>query len=710
MPLMRLRRDYMNQAPQANRSQYVDMNTLFQEARDVEGIEKYSILYSRKFFSIKLQYSRELMPRYHEMVEEFKKKRIAANGYRLPDPIRDGEVLTDIKDKKWRIGKAIGLGGFGEIYLASDDVHKPVNQDAKYVVKVEPHSNGPLFVEMNFYIRAAQPEMIQSWMKERKLKFLGMPCYISSGSHEYKREKYRFLVMNRFGKDLSKVFVESKKKFHLMTVLHLGIQIINVLEYVHSKDYIHADIKGSNLLLGEELGRIYLVDFGLATRYRKPNGKHKEYGHDERRAHEGTPEFTSRDAHIGAHSRRGDLEILGYNMLQWLCSELPWEGNLSDMEYVHLQKKTFMSNIPAFMWRCFPDTGPPDCIEKYFRYVSSLDFETQPDYSYCRELLRSGMKNETFDNNGKLLFGLMPVKVAKNKRATKRKANEEPENRGSIKKRVLFRNVGRKPCVPQNYNRMTRNSNAAPVLRSRQNFSWEKVLSGDPEVLLKKKSGSVNRKAHQVAYKISNQEKQIFQENSNSEEEMQENSSDSIDISACGIPTPAMLEVLERRKALAMGQPAKKWRNDSVPSDPSDILTPAMEEVMRRRKIDLTDSAIGEQEEDSEDEEYTKGGRRRLRMKLRDKKPMNMCEWMSSSSSASSSNVSVISFSCYAAASDYSSISYSSVSTVDSDVDTRKKRAVSAKASSRQKCKQVTRSRTRYNLRPVSERLLTDLE
>jgi len=35
----------------------------------------------------------------------------------------------------------------------------PVGQDAKYVVKIEPHNNGPLFVEMNFYIRTARKHM-----------------------------------------------------------------------------------------------------------------------------------------------------------------------------------------------------------------------------------------------------------------------------------------------------------------------------------------------------------------------------------------------------------------------------------------------------------------------------------------------------------------------------------------------------------------------
>lgn len=42
---------------------------------------------------------------------------------------------------------------------ASNDITSPVGQDAKYVVKIEPHNNGPLFVEMNFYIRAARKHM-----------------------------------------------------------------------------------------------------------------------------------------------------------------------------------------------------------------------------------------------------------------------------------------------------------------------------------------------------------------------------------------------------------------------------------------------------------------------------------------------------------------------------------------------------------------------
>lgn len=73
---------------------------------------------------------------------------------------------------------------------------------------------------------------------------------------------------------------------------------LDVLEYIHSKSYVHADIKGANLLLGLNKGyenQVYLVDFGLAARYPsefKPNPK---------KAHNGTIEYTSRDAHVGGN-------------------------------------------------------------------------------------------------------------------------------------------------------------------------------------------------------------------------------------------------------------------------------------------------------------------------------------------------------------------------------------------------------------------------
>lgn len=57
-----------------------------------------------------------------------------ANGYQMPVKIPNGEILTDVCKKQWIIGKSIGVGGFGEIYLAAS-VDKAA-ADYKYVVKI----------------------------------------------------------------------------------------------------------------------------------------------------------------------------------------------------------------------------------------------------------------------------------------------------------------------------------------------------------------------------------------------------------------------------------------------------------------------------------------------------------------------------------------------------------------------------------------------
>lgn len=67
--------------------------------------------------------------------------------------------------------------------------------------------------------------------------------------------------------------------------------------------------------------QIYLLDYGLATKYILTNGEHREFAVDHRRAHAGTIQFCSRDAHKGVASRRSDLESLAYNMIYWLTGK-----------------------------------------------------------------------------------------------------------------------------------------------------------------------------------------------------------------------------------------------------------------------------------------------------------------------------------------------------------------------------------------------------
>lgn len=45
------------------------------------------------------------------------KKKGASNDSEVEEFLQEGEVLTDITKNKWKLGKSIGAGGFGKIYL-----------------------------------------------------------------------------------------------------------------------------------------------------------------------------------------------------------------------------------------------------------------------------------------------------------------------------------------------------------------------------------------------------------------------------------------------------------------------------------------------------------------------------------------------------------------------------------------------------------------
>ncbi|XP_043462978.1 serine/threonine-protein kinase VRK1-like [Leptopilina heterotoma] len=327
-------------------------------------------------------------------------KKKGANGYKLPDPIPNGEIVTDLMKNKWIISSSIGVGGFGEIYSAAPYSGK-TPKDYPNVIKIEPHGNGPLFVEMHFYMRNAKSDDIESWRKKKKLSFIGMPRFLGSGSHECNNTKYRFVVMERYSTDLWKLFLENNRVFPENTVYQVGLQIIDVLEYIHSRTYVHADIKGGNLLLnrGNE-NQVYLVDFGLASHYTtKP-----EYKLDPKKAHNGTIEYTSRDAHMGVPTMRGDIEILAYNLIQWICGALPWEKNLSDPSAVQKQKEAAFSDTNKFLKQCFADSIIPAAITQFVSLLAKMKFNDTPDYEKFKQTLIQGLKSLGKTPGDKLVF------------------------------------------------------------------------------------------------------------------------------------------------------------------------------------------------------------------------------------------------------------------------------------------------------------------
>merc|ERR1712241_874743 len=270
-------------------------------------------------------------------------------------------------------------------------------------------ATGHCLWKFTFYLRATKTEEMDKFKTEKGLKHLGIPKLVANGSHEKNGQVYRFLVMERFGTDLQRIIDNSEGcRFTTKTACYVTLQVLDSLEYIHSQGYVHKDVKGSNLLVGLGLDGqhlVHLVDYGLCSKFRVGN-LHKQYRHDIRWAHEGTMEYTSRDAHIGSASRRGDLEVLFYNLIEWFGGSLPWDRELASPQVTKTAKFLAFRQMGKFLRICFRGQKFPNFFIKYMKYISTLMFEDEPDYDYLRGIMCEEIINAGSKLDGKLQFRL----------------------------------------------------------------------------------------------------------------------------------------------------------------------------------------------------------------------------------------------------------------------------------------------------------------
>ncbi|KIK32703.1 hypothetical protein CY34DRAFT_27175 [Suillus luteus UH-Slu-Lm8-n1] len=61
---------------------------------------------------------------------------------------------------------------------------------------------------------------------------------------------YHALVLDLLGPSLHDLFLAHNQKFTLHTVVNLAEQLLSCLEYIHSHNYVHGDIKPQNVTMG----------------------------------------------------------------------------------------------------------------------------------------------------------------------------------------------------------------------------------------------------------------------------------------------------------------------------------------------------------------------------------------------------------------------------------------------------------------------------
>ena len=153
--------------------------------------------------------------------------------------------------RKFRVGPKIGNGSFGEIYGGVN-----VHTGEEVAIKLEPlKSKHPQLIYESKIYRVLQGGCKYGMSKHTLLcSDVVCVCDLSDGIPGVKwfgsEGDYNVLVIDLLGPSLEDLFNYCNKKFTLKTVLMLADQMISRLEFMHSRSYIHRDVKPDNFLIG----------------------------------------------------------------------------------------------------------------------------------------------------------------------------------------------------------------------------------------------------------------------------------------------------------------------------------------------------------------------------------------------------------------------------------------------------------------------------
>ncbi|CAM6009685.1 unnamed protein product [Sphagnum balticum] len=268
----------------------------------------------------------------------------------------------------YKIERKLGKGGFGQVYVGRR-------------VSGGSERTGPQAVEvaLKFEHRSSKGCNYGPPYEWQVYNTLGGSHGVPRAHFKGRQGDYYVMVMDMLGPSLWDVWNSSGQAMSTEMVACIAVEAISILEKMHSRGYVHGDVKPENFLLGQpgtsEEKKLFLVDLGLATRWRDgTTGQHVEY--DQRPdVFRGTVRYASVHAHLGrTGSRRDDMESLAYTLVFLLRGRLPWQGYQGDNKGFLVCKKK-MATSPEMLC-CFC----PMPFKQFLEFVVNMKFDEEPNY------------------------------------------------------------------------------------------------------------------------------------------------------------------------------------------------------------------------------------------------------------------------------------------------------------------------------------------
>lgn len=134
--------------------------------------------------------------------------------------------------------------------------------------------------------------------------------------------------------------------------------------------------------------QLYLIDFGLSCKYKNNNGSHIPFKNKQFMT--GTARYSSINAMKGyEHSRRDDLESLGYIILYLAIGKLPWQGLKIEGKRDRIIRTLMVKekvNIDSI------SKDVPSFIANMIKSARDMTFEADINQEHYRELIRTDLK------------------------------------------------------------------------------------------------------------------------------------------------------------------------------------------------------------------------------------------------------------------------------------------------------------------------------
>ncbi len=274
-------------------------------------------------------------------------------------------------NNRYRILETLGRGGFGETYL-TEDTHMPSGR--KCVLKqLKPIVKGP---------------QTPVWMKERFQREAAILEQLGEASpqiprlYAYFSENDKFYLVQEWieGLTLDKYW-EREGNLHRDEVRNILLQILPVLDLIHSRHIIHRDIKPENIILRQSDSIPVLIDFGavkeaMATTVNQSSSSMYS-------ASIGTPGFMPSEQAAGRPLYSSDLYSLGLTAIFLLTGKFPHELDTDP-------------GSGEIIWREYTSNVDPELMEVLDR---AIKFHPRDRFSTAKEML-AVLENNSYNSNG----------------------------------------------------------------------------------------------------------------------------------------------------------------------------------------------------------------------------------------------------------------------------------------------------------------------